>query len=133
MPRGAAVIQIEEPTIHFIACYYPDATDTLNFLTEAMNHELSGLEKAEVWIHTCWGNPMMQRVFDKTSYANALEIYLDRVKCDVLTLEMKDRGLAEIELLGAWKGKTKKKFAHWRRIAPDAQCRHPGGGRQRNP
>ena len=66
---------------------------------------------AEVWIHTCWGNPMMQRVFDKTSYANALEIYLDRVNCDVLTLEMKDRGLAELELLGAWKGKTRKKFA----------------------
>jgi 5-methyltetrahydropteroyltriglutamate--homocysteine methyltransferase len=54
---------------------------------------------------------MMQQVFDKTSYANALEIYLDRVNCDVLTLEMKDRGLAELELLGAWKGKTRKKFA----------------------
>ena len=108
---GCSVIQVEEPTIHFIACYHPEATDTLEFLTEALNHELSGLENAEVWIHTCWGNPMMQRVFDKTSYANALEIYLDRVNCDVLTLEMKDRGLAEIELLGAWKGKTRKKFA----------------------
>jgi 5-methyltetrahydropteroyltriglutamate--homocysteine methyltransferase len=54
---------------------------------------------------------MMQRVFDKTSYANALAIYLDRVKCDVLTLEMKDRRFAEIELLGAWKGRTHKKFA----------------------
>jgi 5-methyltetrahydropteroyltriglutamate--homocysteine methyltransferase len=54
---------------------------------------------------------MMQRVFDKTSYANALEIYHDRVKCDVLTLEMKDRGFAELELLGNWKGKTLKKFA----------------------
>ena len=107
---GCSVIQIEEPTIHFIACYYPDATDTLIFLTDALNHELSGLEKAEVWIDTCWGNPMMQRVFDKTSYANALEIYLDRIKCDVLTLEMRT-ALAEIELLGAWKGKTKKKFA----------------------
>ena len=108
---GCNVIQVEEPTIHFIASYHPEATDTLNFLTEALNHELSGLENAEVWIHTCWGNPMMQRVFDKPSYANALEIYLDRVKCDVLTLEMKDRAMAEIELLGAWKGKTKKKFA----------------------
>jgi 5-methyltetrahydropteroyltriglutamate--homocysteine methyltransferase len=108
---GCSVIQIEEPTIHFIACYYPEATDTLKFLTDALNHELAGLENAEIWIHTCWGNPMMQRVFDKTSYANALEIYLDRVKCDVLTLEMKDRGFAELELLGNWKGKTLKKFA----------------------
>ena len=54
---------------------------------------------------------MMQRVFDKTSYANALEIYLNQINCDVLTLEMKDRGMAELELLGAWKGKTKKKVA----------------------
>ena len=108
---GCNVIQVEEPTIHFIASYHPEATDTLNFLTEALNHELSGLENAEVWIHTCWGNPMMQRVFDKPSYASALEIYLDRVNCDVLTLEMKDRSMAEIELLGAWKGKTRKKFA----------------------
>jgi 5-methyltetrahydropteroyltriglutamate--homocysteine methyltransferase len=53
----------------------------------------------------------MQRVFDKTSYADALAVYLDRINCDVLTLEMKDRGFAEIELLGAWKGKTRKKFA----------------------
>jgi hypothetical protein len=41
----------------------------------------------------------------------ALAIYLERINCDVLTLEMKDRGLAELELLGAWKGRTKKKFA----------------------
>ena len=108
---GCSVIQVEEPTIHFIACYHPEATDTLNFLTEALNHELDGLDAAEVWIHTCWGNPMMQRVFDQTSYASALEIYLDRINCDVITLEMKDRGFAEIELLGAWKGKTRKKFA----------------------
>jgi 5-methyltetrahydropteroyltriglutamate--homocysteine methyltransferase len=53
----------------------------------------------------------MQRVFDKTSYANALAVYLDRINCDVLTLEMKDRGFAEIELLGSWKGKTRKKVA----------------------
>ena len=108
---GCTVIQVEEPTIHFIACYHPEATETLEFLTEALNHELEGLESAEVWIHTCWGNPMMQRVFDKTSYANALAIYLNRVKCDVLTLEMKDQRFAEIELLAAWKGRTHKKFA----------------------
>jgi 5-methyltetrahydropteroyltriglutamate--homocysteine methyltransferase len=129
---GCTVIQIEEPTIHFIACYYPDATDTLNFLTDAMNHELSGLEKAEVWVHTCWGNPMMQRVFDRTSYANALEIYLDRVNCDVLTLEMKDRGMAELELLGNWQGKTEEVCA-WRRVASAPQRRYSGGGRQRDP
>ena len=108
---GCQVIQVEEPTIHFMAAFYPDDTDTLDFLVEAVNHELSGLEDVEVWVHTCWGNPMMQRVYDNTSYANSIEIYLDRVNCDVWTVEMHDRGDAEIELFGAWKGKLDKKVA----------------------
>ena len=66
---------------------------------------------------------MMQRVSDKTSYANALDIYLNRINCDVLTLEVKDRGMAELELLGNWKGKTKGNLARCR-IAPHAQCRY---------
>jgi 5-methyltetrahydropteroyltriglutamate--homocysteine methyltransferase len=108
---GCRVIQIEEPTIHFMAAFFPDDTGTLDFLVEAINHELSGLEEVEVWVHTCWGNPMMQRVYDNSSYANAIEIYLDRVNCDVWTVEMHDRGDAEIELFGAWKGRTRKKIA----------------------
>jgi len=108
---GCKCIQIEEPTLHFWANSYGASHEKVQFMLKACNRELEGLDDVEVWIHTCWGNPMMQRVFDKTSYANALEIYLDRVNCDVLTLEMKDRGLAELELLGAWKGKTRKKFA----------------------
>jgi len=108
---GCTVIQVEEPTIHFIASYYPDDTGTLDFLVEVMNHELSGLEDVEVWIHTCWGNPMMQRVFDQTSYANAMELYMDRVNCDVWTVEMKDRGQEGIDLFAPWKGKTEKKIA----------------------
>jgi 5-methyltetrahydropteroyltriglutamate--homocysteine methyltransferase len=108
---GCQVIQVEEPTIHFMAAFFQDDTDTLDFLVEAINHELSGLEDVEVWIHTCWGNPMMQRVYDDSSYANAFEIYLDRVNCDVWTVEMHDRGNREIELFDSWKGKTKKKIA----------------------
>ena len=51
-------------------------------------------------MHTCWGNPMMQRVYDKTSYANSIEFYLERVNCDVWTVEMHDRHQAELELFG---------------------------------
>ncbi|MBI1874206.1 MAG: hypothetical protein HYS05_10010 [Acidobacteria bacterium] len=39
----------------------------------------------EVWIHTCWGNPNMQRVMEDTSYANSIELYLERCKGDVWT------------------------------------------------
>jgi 5-methyltetrahydropteroyltriglutamate--homocysteine methyltransferase len=108
---GCRVIQVEEPTIHFTSAYTPEDRDTLEFLVKALNHEISGLDGAEVWVHTCWGNPMMQRVFDKTSYADAIELYLDGVDCDVWTLEMKDRGGADLELFGGWRETLSKKIA----------------------
>ena len=62
---GAKVIQIEEPTIHFIACFYPEQTELLDFLVDAFNHEVEGLDDVELWIHTCWGNPNMQKVYTR--------------------------------------------------------------------
>lgn len=108
---GCQVIQVEEPTIHFTSAYTPEDRETLEFLVEALNHEIAGLEDCEVWIHTCWGNPMMQRVYDKTSYREAIELYLDRVNCDVWTVEMKDRGGADLELFGNWRETLNKKIA----------------------
>jgi 5-methyltetrahydropteroyltriglutamate--homocysteine methyltransferase len=108
---GCKVIQVEEPTIHFTSAYTPEDRDTLEFLVEALNHEISGLEECEVWIHTCWGNPMMQRVFDKTSYRDAVELYLDRANCDVWTVEMKDRGGTDLELFANWRETLTKKIA----------------------
>jgi 5-methyltetrahydropteroyltriglutamate--homocysteine methyltransferase len=108
---GCKVIQVEEPTIHFTSAYTPEDRDTLEFLVDALNHEISGLEDCEVWIHTCWGNPMMQRVFDKTSYRDAIELYLDRVNCDVWTVEMKDRANEDLELFGNWRETLNTKIA----------------------
>jgi 5-methyltetrahydropteroyltriglutamate--homocysteine methyltransferase len=108
---GCKIIQVEEPTIHFTSAYTPEDRDTLEFLVDALNHEISGLEGVEVWIHTCWGNPMMQRVFDQTSYRDAVELYLDRVNCDVWTVEMKDRGGTDLELFGGWRETLTKKIA----------------------
>jgi 5-methyltetrahydropteroyltriglutamate--homocysteine methyltransferase len=108
---GCQVIQVEEPTIHFTAAYTPEDRETLEFLVEALNHEISGLEDCEVWVHTCWGNPMMQRVYDKTPYREAIELYLDRVNCDVWTVEMKDRDGADLELFGNWRETLTKKVA----------------------
>lgn len=104
---GCRVIQVEEPTIHFLSAYYPEATDTIDFLVDAWNHEVSGLDDCEIWCHTCWGNPMMQRVFDNVSYANSIATYLERMRLDVWTVEMKDRSQQDLELFGAWKGKLK--------------------------
>ncbi len=108
---GAKVIQIEEPTIHFVACFYPDQTEMLDFLVDAFNHEVDGLDDVELWIHTCWGNPNMQKVYSGESYANSIEIYLERLKGDVWTVEATENELAEIDLFKPYAGRLKKKVA----------------------
>jgi 5-methyltetrahydropteroyltriglutamate--homocysteine methyltransferase len=108
---GCTVIQIEEPLLHYLAMYHPERTDLIDFLVEAFNHEVSGLDDVEVWVHTCWGNPNMQRAMDNVSYANSIEIYLDRLNADVWTVEMKDAAGAELPLFKPWKDTMKKKVA----------------------
>ena len=108
---GAKVIQIEEPTIHFTAAFHPEEKDMLDFLVDAFNHEVEGLDDVELWIHTCWGNPNMQKVYSGESYANSIETYLERLKGDVWTVEMTEREFAEIGLFKPFANSLKKKVA----------------------
>src|SRR5262249_26165419 len=71
---GCQVIQIEDPMIHPVSWYDKDDKEQVDFLVEAFNREVEGIgEKAEIWIHTCWGNPNMQRGTDDHSYETAIE------------------------------------------------------------
>ncbi|MGI9556943.1 MAG: cobalamin-independent methionine synthase II family protein [Solirubrobacterales bacterium] len=88
---GCTVIQIEEPAIHAIAAAQPDHPD-LEFMIEAFNFEVDGLDNVEVWAHTCWGNPMMQRVYAARSYEPCVEIFMEKLNIDVWTVEAKDNG-----------------------------------------
>jgi len=83
---GCSLIQLEEPP-HHGRTTRPDCTDDeLEFLTEAFNRQLGGLD-AEIWVHTCWGNPNQQRVYwEVPSYERALP-YLLRLNADVVTFE----------------------------------------------
>jgi 5-methyltetrahydropteroyltriglutamate--homocysteine methyltransferase len=108
---GCSVIQLEEPTLHFIACYYPEMTEFIDFLVDAFNREIEGLDDVEVWIHTCWGNPNMQKVFSDESYANSVEIYLERLKGDVWTIEATENDLKELPLFKPHADSLKKKIA----------------------
>src|SRR6516225_6970912 len=45
---GCKIIQVEEPTLHFMARYNPDQKEFLNFLVDAFNREVEGLEDVEV-------------------------------------------------------------------------------------
>ena len=108
---GAKVIQIEEPTIHFTAAFHPEEKELLDFMVEAFNHEVDGLDDVELWIHTCWGNPMMQKVYSGESYANSTDMYLNRLKGDVWTVEMTERDFAEIDLFKPYAANLSKKVA----------------------
>ncbi|GMU24250.1 MAG: hypothetical protein AMXMBFR13_43250 [Phycisphaerae bacterium] len=107
---GCKCIQIEEPTFHFMANTFGKDSDTVKFMVEAFNREVQGLDDVEIWVHTCWGNPNMQRVMEDTSYAASLEIYLFEAKGDVWTIETKDRNFKDIELFGRFKNDLPKKI-----------------------
>ena len=71
---GCPLIQVEEPP-HHGRTTRPDCTDAdLEFLTQAFNRQLVGVD-AEIWVHTCWGNPNQQRVYwEPPSYERALAL-----------------------------------------------------------
>ena len=83
---GCPLIQVEEPP-HHMRAQQPNCTDDdLEFFTKAFNRQLVDVN-AEIWVHTCWGNPNQQRVHWKVpSYERALP-HLLQLNCDVLTLE----------------------------------------------
>jgi len=107
---GCKCIQIEEPTLHFWANTYGADHDNVKFMIKCFNREVQGLDDVEIWIHTCWGNPNMQRVIDNDSYRESFQLYLDSCRGDVWTLEMKDRNMREIELFAPLKGRLRKKI-----------------------
>jgi 5-methyltetrahydropteroyltriglutamate--homocysteine methyltransferase len=107
---GCKCIQIEEPTLHFWANTYGRKDEKVQFMLKAFNREVQGLDDIEIWIHTCWGNPNMQRVIDNDSYRESFELYMEECRGDVWTIETRDRNMREIELFAPFKGKLKKKI-----------------------
>lgn len=94
---GCQVIQIEEPAIHGMIGV-DDGEVTSDFLVEAFNREVRGLHgKAEVWCHTCWGNPAAQRTETKRRFYTPALPFFDKLDVDVITFEAADNGGDEIE------------------------------------
>lgn len=95
---GCPVIQVEEPGHHFRAQNPATTESDLEFLTEAFNHEVRGVE-TELWVHTCWGNPNQQACYwERPSYCDALA-YFWRLKVDVITFECASTGGKDLHLL----------------------------------
>jgi 5-methyltetrahydropteroyltriglutamate--homocysteine methyltransferase len=110
---GCRAIQIEDPLPHIVLSVNPGADrGWVDFLIDAFNEEVKGLDDVEVWIHTCWGNPGAQRVQDRTSYAESIEIYLERMHGDVWTVEAPGGDIpALLELFEPYRGSLSKKIA----------------------
>ena len=104
---GCPVIQVEEPRHHGLTTR-PDCTDAeLEFQTEAFNRQLAGVN-AEIWVHTCWGNPNQQRVYwEMPSYERALP-YLLQLNADVITFECASNDGKDLPFFA--KHKTDKKI-----------------------
>jgi 5-methyltetrahydropteroyltriglutamate--homocysteine methyltransferase len=99
---GCTVIQMEEPQIHLLAAKgLVDDVLNPNFMVEVFNRTVRGLRaKAEIWCHTCWGNPGAQRLFNtQPSYAPAIEA-LNRVDADVITFETCSSDGMDLEVIG---------------------------------
>ena len=108
---GCKVIQIEEPAIHSSAAYGAPA-EVLDFLVDLFNHTVEGIDEAEIWIHTCWGNPGAQHCFDpQISYEPSVDIYLNRLKGDVWTIESKENDHSLLPAFAPYKGNLPKKVA----------------------
>ena len=107
---GCRCIQIEEPTLHFMANTFGADHENVKFMVECYNREVQDLDDVEIWIHTCWGNPNMQRVMEDTSYRASFELYLHEMRGDVWTIETRDRDFRDIELFEPLKGKLPKKI-----------------------
>ena len=108
---GCKLIQIEEPTLHFTALHHAEDKEYLQFLVDAWNHETEGLDDVEIWIHTCWGNPNMQRVFENVTYKPSIQIYLEQCRGDVWTVEMCDHDQVELPLFADPIKASSKKLA----------------------
>ena len=103
---GAEILQVEEPCLHFVEG--SDWEITLEEYVDAFNREVRGLrDRLEVWCHTCWGNPLAQKIEANYRYRPILE-YLDRLDVDVLTFETADNAGAELEEIAAAIGADKK-------------------------
>ena len=108
---GAKVIQIEEPTIHFTAASTPSRPSC------STSWSTPSTTRSRAWTTSSCGStpagatPTCRRSTRGESYANSIEIYLERLKGDVWTVEATENDLAEIDLFKPYANNLKKKVA----------------------
>jgi len=104
---GCGLIQIEEPRHHFMGLNPATQDEDYAFFTKAFNREVKGVN-AEIWLHTCWGNPAQQRLVSDPSYERCMAHLLE-VDADVITFECASTGGKDLPLFAGHE--TSKKVA----------------------
>jgi 5-methyltetrahydropteroyltriglutamate--homocysteine methyltransferase len=105
---GCPVVQVEEPSHHTMALQPSTTAAELRLQTEAVNRLVRGVE-AEIWVHTCWGNPNQQRLYwEVPSYPPAAVEELLQLDADVVTFECASSGGRDLACLGRYR--TDKKI-----------------------
>lgn len=108
---GCRVVQIEDPTV-YVAAALGMSQDEIDFAVDVFNHEVEGLEDAEIWIHTCWGNPGAQGVErEQRVYTDEAIEACFRLNADVLNVESKSTNHVSLPLFQRFKGKLPMKVA----------------------
>ena len=98
---GCKLIQIEEPRHHFMAQDPTTKDEDYEFFTEAFNREVKDVD-AEIWLHTCWGNPAQQRLVTNPTYERAIPHLLE-VNADVITFECAGASGKDLPLSRSWR------------------------------
>jgi 5-methyltetrahydropteroyltriglutamate--homocysteine methyltransferase len=99
---GCTLIQMEETQIHLLAAKgLVDGVLNPDFMVEVFNNTVRGLRgKAEIWCHTCWGNPAAQRLFKTQPSYKAAIAPLNKVDADAITFECASMGGMDLEEIG---------------------------------
>jgi 5-methyltetrahydropteroyltriglutamate--homocysteine methyltransferase len=105
---GCKKIQIDEPHVHFTAADPKATKDQIQAEKDYFNDDVRGVD-AEIWAHSCWGNPNQQHGEDMEtiSYEKAIPHMLD-LKADVLTFEMSSTGGRDLKFFKDYPTKKKK-------------------------
>jgi 5-methyltetrahydropteroyltriglutamate--homocysteine methyltransferase len=103
---GCQIIQLEEPTHHFSSLDPSVSDKDLEEMTVLFNKQVTGVD-AEIWVHTCWGNPNQQCCFwEPPSYERALE-HLLQLDADVITFECSSTQGKDLPLFAKYKSDKK--------------------------
>ncbi len=105
------MIQVEEPTLHFMARYNPDQKEFSTSWSTPSIARWRGWTTSRSGSTPAGAIPTCRRCSADESYANSIEIYLERLKGDVWTIEATENNFRELPLFESYKDSLKKKIA----------------------